>query len=293
MLPPIVGVVLQKGGVAKTITSVNLADCITRRLGRPALIIDMDPQGNAGKLLGIPRNLTPSIREAILDTKNECPLQKVIRPTSIPGLYIAPANIHLANAESHLRIPENFPSPLKQLRRKLTEEALREFSIVIIDTPPSLGLLTVNVLHACNHVIFPMESGSEFSFDGLDDMMDVVHAANSDDHKINILGVLLVKHDRRQTLCKSAYDATVTRFGRDAFETTIAMSSAVNKSLLLRQPLMQCERKSAAALDYMRLADEVIRRLDLKSAPSKPGVEGVRVKEVSVEPLAAVGTSHE
>jgi len=288
MLPPIVGVVLQKGGVAKTITSVNLADCVARKLGRPCLVIDMDPQGNAGKLLGIPRNVTPSIRDALLDTKGDMSLQKLIRPTSVPGLYIAPANIHLASAESHLRIPELYPHPLKQLRRKLDEEALREFALVVIDTPPSLGLLTVNVLHACNHVIMPMDSGSDFSFDGLDDMMDVIRAATSEDHPINILGVLLVKHDRRQTLCKSAYQATVKKFGQDAFETTIASSSAVKKSELARQTLMQCERKSTAARDYMRLAEEVIRRLNLNAGPTVPAIT-----QGAAEPLVPVGAGHE
>jgi chromosome partitioning protein len=288
MLPPIIGVVLQKGGVSKTITSVNLADCVARRLGKSCLIIDMDPQGNAGKLLGIPRNVTPSIREVLLDTKNEFPLQKVIRPTSVPRLYIAPSNINLASAESHLRIPELFPHPLKQLRRKLTEEALRDIALVMIDTPPSLGLLTVNVLHACNHVIMPMDSGSDFSFDGLDDMLDVIRAATSEDHAINILGVLLVKHDRRQTLCQSAHQATVTKFGPDAFETTIASSSAVKKSEMARQTLMQCERKSSAARDYMHLADEVIRRLKLTPAPA-----GVTEAPVGAEELASVGAGHE
>ncbi len=284
---------IQKGGVGKTTTSLNLADCLVRKVpdGGKVLLVDMDPQRNTSKLLGIPDGTTPTVKDLLLDMENLISLKDVVRPTAIPRLHIVPSSLKLAPVESFLAVAGGYENPMFQLYSKLTREAVREFSYVIIDTPPSMGFLMTNSLAASDFLIIPMESGSGFSFDGIEDLLKLVNMVKTEQKRrltdphtnLEVLGLLLTKHDKRQTLCKAVQDAIVDKYGDDVFATTIAASSVVKKAEFARQTLMQYDRKSTASRDYMMLAEEVVRRTEPTSTEQPSRKSAAK---------AVVGASH-
>jgi chromosome partitioning protein len=181
--------------------------------------------------------------------------------------------------ESFLMVPGAYENPVFRLYSKLTPEAVKDFAYVIIDTPPSMGPLMMNALGASDLLIAPMESGSGFSFDGIEDLLKIVTLVKKEQLKslptphhtdLQLLGILLTKHDKRQTLCKEVQRALVDRYQEDVFTTTIAASAAVKKAEFPRETLMQNDRKSTAARHYMQLAEEVLLRIRQREAARSP-----------------------
>lgn len=262
---------IQKGGVGKTTTAVNLADCLTRILGEEAkvLLIDMDAQRSSSRLLGISDGTAPTVRELLLE--ETVTVRDVAHPTAIPRLYVIPSSLKLAPVESLLMVPGEYHSPIFRLYAKLAPDAVQEYRVVVIDTPPSMGLLMMNAIAAADRLIVPMESGSGFSFDGIDDLLRLVTLVKKEQRRtmeppyhtdVQLLGVLLTKHDKRQTLCKAVYQALTDKYGDDVFRATITASAAVKKAEMERLTLLQSNRKSRPALQYMDFALEVMRRLN-------------------------------
>lgn len=261
---------LQKGGVGKTTTSVNLAEAMTRLIGEneKILLIDLDAQRSSSKSLGIPDGIMPTVRELLIDPNKT--VADVIHRTSVPRLFIIPSSLKLAPVESILTVPGEYENPIFQLYSKLTPEAVAQFRYVIIDTPPSMGQLMMNALGASDYLIAPMESGSGYSFDGIDDLLKLVTLVKTSQRKfmkapyhadLELLGIVLTKHDKRQTLCKQVHVELQDKYGGDVFQTTIALSAAVKKAEIAKQTLLQSDRKSTAARHYMQLAEEVIARI--------------------------------
>ena len=138
-----------------------------------------------------------------------------------------------------------------------------------------MGPLMMNALGASDLLLAPMESGSGFSFDGIEDLLKIVTLVKTEQRKhikapyhtdLQLLGVLLTKHDKRQTLCKAVHGSLLNKYKDDVMKTTIAMSAAVKKAEIEGQTLMQNDRKSTAARDYMQLAEEVLRRVEAREA---------------------------
>lgn len=256
-----IAVAMQKGGVGKTSTVVNLADAL-RRFGFRVLVIDLDPQANACRILGTaaPTSVFPTVTDLILNSQTQ--LRETINATKIPDVSLVYSNIKLAAIDHRLRNPEQYPQPLQQLQRKLDGDA--GFDFILLDCPPSLSLLTMNGLAASDHLIVPMESGSQFSFDGVEDLLDIVKVVQTVQPKLELLGVLVTKHDRRQNVCKAVFSTITDKFGDDVFKTTITSSTAARKAEFGGVSVIQFDRKSTASRDYMELAREMLSRLNVK-----------------------------
>jgi chromosome partitioning protein len=277
-----IAVAMQKGGVGKTATVVNLADAL-RRTGFRVLVVDMDPQANASRILGAlpPTSVSPTVVDLILDSAVGLP--EATYAAKVPDIAVVYSNIRLAAIEHRLRNPERYPQPIQQLQRKLAH--VKGFDFVLIDCPPSLSLLTMNGMAACDHLIVPMESGSQFSFDGVEDLFDTVRIVQTVQDRLQVLGVLVTKHDHRHNICKAVVTAIADRFGKLLFETTIASSTATKKAEFEGMTVIQYDGKCGTARDYQQLARELLRRLGMvpRTAPM-----ATRSEPMEAEPLAQV-----
>lgn len=249
----------QKGGCGKTSTAINLADAL-RRMNYKVLFLDCDAQANATKLLQMQPEANPGVTELILN--NDTKLDDCLTATKLPNVSLIRGNIRLASVENRLREPSLYPIPIGVLKGKVRKET--DFDFVLFDTPPSLSLITMNALAASDFVIVPMESGSGFSFDGLDDLLNIIATVrNSVQQDLAILGVLLTKHDSRKNVCQAVFQMVQDRFKEDCFATTISMSTAAQKAELQRDTVLQYDRKCSASRDYIALANEVVLRLKI------------------------------
>ena len=275
----------QKGGCGKTSTAINLSDAL-RRSNYKVLFLDCDPQANATKLLQMAPEANPGVTELLLNP--DMKVEECMTATKLPNVSLVRGNIRLASVENRLRDPAVYPIPIGVLKNKIRKDL--PFDFVIFDTPPSLSLITMNGLSASDHVIVPMESGSGFSFDGLDDLLNIISTVQgSVQAELAILGVLLTKHDARRNVCQAVFQMVKDRFKGDFLETTISMSTSAQKAELQRDTVLQFDRKCSASRDYLMLAQEVLTRLHVKPVPKTKG-EGVRVVPESVaEEPAQVG----
>lgn len=224
------------------------------------LFLDCDAQANATKLLQMQPEANPGVTELILN--NDTKLDDCLTATKLPNVSLIRGNIRLASVENRLREPSLYPIPIGVLKGKVRKET--DFDFVLFDTPPSLSLITMNALAASDFVIVPMESGSGFSFDGLDDLLNIIATVrNSVQQDLAILGVLLTKHDSRKNVCQAVFQMVQDRFKEDCFATTISMSTAAQKAELQRDTVLQYDRKCSASRDYIALANEVVLRLKI------------------------------
>lgn len=252
----------QKGGCGKTSTAINLADAL-RRMNLKVLLVDADPQANATKLLLVQTQAEPNPGVTELILNQETKLADCLTLTKLPNVSLVRGSIRLASVDNRLRDPSLYPIPIAVLQKKMSKET--EFDVVIFDTPPSLSLITMNALAASDYVIVPMESGSGFSFDGLDDLLNIISTVRgSVQPHLSILGVLLTKHDARRNVCRAVLTMVQDRFKDECLWTTISMSTTAQKAELKRDTVIQYDRKCSASRDYLALADEIVARLKIQ-----------------------------
>ena len=249
---------LHKGGVAKTTTVVSLADAL-RRGGYRILVIDLDPQANCSKTLGEshPTAVGQTVRDLLLDDDNNIKVRDLIHPTKLPDVSLVYSSIKLGPVDFHIRA--NDPQPAQRLQRKLEEDLPYDF--ILFDTPPHLGLFLLNALVASHHFIIPLQAGDKYSFDGLTDLVQFVGNAKRINTNLNLLGMLITMYDSRQSACKEILKSAREEYGEDVFNTVITNSTAVRKANLEGKTVLQFERSSPAAKDYMSLAEEICHRL--------------------------------
>ena len=250
----IVAIANQKGGVGKTTTAINLASALALR-GKPTLLIDLDPQGNSTLSLVERDGLDRSIYDVITDPS--CALADVVKPAlHQENLWIAPARISLAKIEGLLvgELDSHF-------RLKDRIEPLRDrFPYVVIDCPPTLGLLTVNALVAASHLLIPIQS-SYFALEGTDDLLETIEKVRGRANTtLQILGVLITMHDRRTSLARDIRKEIEKVFGAKVFRTVIARNVRLEESPAYRESIFSFAPDSKGAADYYRLCDEVIDR---------------------------------
>jgi chromosome partitioning protein len=260
-MPHFVSVVNQKGGVGKTTTVVNLAAAIAR-LGYPVLVVDLDPQANASRTLGLmdPYEVKSTVATVMLDKSDPvAPWYETIEE-NVQLLY---GHVQLTKVERELlRISMTMPALV--LRKRLSRMALADDHIVLLDCPPSLSLLTVNALVASDYCIIPMESGSKYSLDGYEDLEELIRDARDVNPGLDLLGVLITKHDGRKNVCKAMKVAIEKRFREKIFATTIVSAAKIQEAETLKKTVFQVDRQSTGARDFMELGREVLARLRLE-----------------------------
>jgi chromosome partitioning protein len=284
-MPHVISVVNQKGGVGKTTTVVNLSAALAR-LGCPVLVLDLDPQANASATLGLmdPYEVKSTAATIMLDkTDAAAPWYDTIEEQ----VQLVYGHVQLTKVERELpRISMTMPALV--LRKRLSRMALTEEQVVLIDCPPSLSLLTVNALVASDYCLIPMESGSKYSLDGYEDLEELIRDVKDVNPELDILGVLITKHDGRKNVCKAMKAAIERRFQDRVFSTTIVSAAKIQEAETTKKTVFQLDRQSTGARDFMDLGREVLARLKLQPADAYIREEGIGAAQAIGEEVAEV-----
>jgi chromosome partitioning protein len=250
ILPRVLAIANQKGGVGKTTTAVNLGAALAE-LEYRVLVIDLDPQGNATTGLGIShRNVEGSIYDVIM---NDVPVEDCVEPTTVRNLFIVPATIDLAGAEIEL-VPA-FSRELK-LRRAI-HAARDEYDFVLIDCPPSLGLLTVNGLAAADDVIVPIQC-EYYALEGLGQLLRNLTLVKTNlNPTLDLRGIVLTMYDARTKLAEQVEQEVRSHFGPKVYRTVVPRTVRISEAPSFGQPVTVFDASSRGAVAYRELAKEV------------------------------------
>ena len=252
VLPLVISIANQKGGVGKTTTAVNLGAALAE-LDYRVLVMDLDPQGNATTGMGINhRNVEGSIYDVIM---NDAPIDDCTEPTTVKNLFVVPATIDLAGAEIEL-VPA-FSRELK-LRRALAQIA-GSYDFTLIDCPPSLGLLTVNGLAASDDVIVPIQC-EYYALEGLGQLLRNVALVKSNlNPALDVRGIVLTMYDARTKLAEQVEREVRAHFGSKVYRTVVPRTVRISEAPSFGQPVTVFDSTSRGALAYRELAKEVSR----------------------------------
>jgi len=250
----ILAIANQKGGVGKTTTAFNLGSALAL-IGKNTLLVDIDPQAHSTvSLVNNSSQYDRSIYDVLVDS--EVKIRDIIVKTSVPGLEIAISKIAMAKLEPVLlgEIDGHFRL------RDVIVPIKKRYEFIIIDTPPTLGLITLNALVAATHILIPIQS-SYLSLEGTDDLLEtVIKIRKNVNPNLQVLGVVITLYDKRTNISRDAVERIKRVFGKKVFKTMISKSVKLEESPAYRESIFTYAPDSVGAMQYRKLAQEVIKR---------------------------------
>ncbi|MFW5955244.1 MAG: ParA family protein [Rhodothermales bacterium] len=279
----VIAVANQKGGVGKTTTAVNLAASLAAT-EHTTLLIDIDPQANGSSGTGVDqRSLTGSIYEILI---GELPIEEVIQHSEMPFLDIVPSHINLVGAEIEMiDVPER-----ERLLKKALEVARKKYDFIVIDCPPSLGLLTLNSLTASDSVLIPVQA-EYFALEGLGQLLNTIKIVRQHlNTELEIEGVLLTMFDTRLRLSNQVAEEVRRYFGEKVFKTIVQRNVRLSEAPSFGKPVLLYDATSMGARNYMALAREILQNNPEHASPrfsGKTSREMTAAREKATDDLPA------
>ena len=248
----IVAFLNQKGGVGKTTTCVNMAGYLAQ-MGKKVLLLDIDPQGNASSNLGIEKDSKPkTIYNVIVDDNT---IDEVIMPTKLENLDLIPSDVDLAGAEIELVQMNN----REKVVRNILKKVVNNYDYICIDCPPSLGLITVNALTACDSVLIPIQC-EYFALEGLSQLMYTIKLVKKHlNENIDVEGVVLTMKDNRSNLGQSVAQDITKYFGKKVYKTIIPRNIRLAEAPSFGEPICVYDPKCTGAIAYRTLTEEFLK----------------------------------
>ena len=247
----IIAIANQKGGVGKTTTSVNLSACLAQA-GKRTLLIDIDPQGNATSGLGANKQVNKSVYDVIINNED---IEETLQATDLPKLEVCPSNINLAGAEVELVSVISRETRLKNAIDKIKDN----YDYILMDCPPSLGLITLNAFTAADSVLVPIQC-EYYALEGLGQLMSTVDLVQKHLNKdLDIEGVVLTMYDPRTNLSMQVVQEVKRYFNKKVYSTIIPRNVRLSEAPSHGLPISLYDKRSKGAVCYANLAKEIIK----------------------------------
>ncbi len=251
----IITVANQKGGVGKTTTAINLSAALAAR-GRKTLLIDLDPQANSTIAFFNMGEVTVSMFDVLGDS--HAPMVDAIKPSKDPNLFVGSGRLALAKLETVLAGQFDAPYRLKDALAPV----MKDYDYIILDTPPSLGILTVNALVASTHLLVPIQA-AYFAIEGTDDLLETYERIRARPNpNLKMLGVVITLFDKRTNISKDTHGQIRSVFGEVLFRTKISKNVRLEESPAYKETILTFAPKSPGAVEYKKLAAEVVHRVE-------------------------------